>query len=580
LWTISLISKHKHWVVLLINALISCSVLVYFHNQFFSGRDEGIFSHHAMRILQGEVYGVDFYGVHPGYHSFLNALMFRVFGMDLVVLRYPLVFLGVLQSLMAVRLFQKFEAGTYWSLLAGIVITSLAFITWLVPAPGWYTLFFTFLAIYILDTMPASRKRLFFLGVIGGLSFMFRHPSGIFLASGIVAYLFYEMSRGKKPSDNGILGQITLGIIILGLSGYLFWVHSFSLFIFYGAWPIVFCLYLLPSKRINNAQAWQIIKYCGLGGAVAVLPMIIYQITVGNFVIWFQTSILGASGTFTLSGFEDATYLLYPFGSILLFFEEPAIHTFLSAVYWTGVYVAPFIAGCWLLSFLKESDSRHLPALVVVPFFYGYVSIYYQVHMYMYYSACLYILVIMYFETKTRLGKYLFILISLLSFTAIVFHAGQPVGSGKKTLFGGEREFKNTVFLDDDIAHIYVPEIARERHLRLKSLSDQYSEPDDLIFVMPNNPEFYFLLQRHNAFDNCCLYFTVQDEKSALSLREQIRHKLPRMIFVRKKDANAKNNYTQIMLPLVTEGLYEKVAEVPHIEMIEVYVSNKGIVSN
>ena len=71
--------------------------------------DEGNYAHVAQRILGGETLNLQVQDVHPGHISFVNAAALRVFGTDLVSLRYPLVLAGLLQ---AAVLFFTFPART------------------------------------------------------------------------------------------------------------------------------------------------------------------------------------------------------------------------------------------------------------------------------------------------------------------------------------------------------------------------------------------------------------------------------------------------------------------------------------
>ena len=71
------------WVVWLIAALYLTS---YANRDWISG-DEGALGQIAERVLLGELPHRDFDAIYTGAQSFLHALAFRVFGIDLLVLR-------------------------------------------------------------------------------------------------------------------------------------------------------------------------------------------------------------------------------------------------------------------------------------------------------------------------------------------------------------------------------------------------------------------------------------------------------------------------------------------------------------
>src|SRR4030095_4699508 len=110
--------------------------------------------------------------VHPGYITFVNAAALKVFGSDLVSLRYPLVLLALLQ---AAALFTVFPAERPWhATVAVIALTSLGTIQFLNPTAHWYCLALTILLIAALTHMPRSGARLVTAGVLIGAIALFR----------------------------------------------------------------------------------------------------------------------------------------------------------------------------------------------------------------------------------------------------------------------------------------------------------------------------------------------------------------------------------------------------------------------
>ncbi len=116
-------------------------LLYAFHDRFWYPPDEGNYAHVAQRILRGETLNLQVQDVHPGYISFVNAAALRVFGADLVSLRYPLVLAGLLQ---AAVLFFLFPREDPWrAAVATIALTALGAIQFLNPTAHWYCLALT-----------------------------------------------------------------------------------------------------------------------------------------------------------------------------------------------------------------------------------------------------------------------------------------------------------------------------------------------------------------------------------------------------------------------------------------------------
>ena len=77
--------------------VFNCVVLLYFHNRFWWPPDEGQYAHTAERILHGEILNSDVQEIHTGYLNFLHAAAFALAGEKLVSLRYPLIFVALIQ---------------------------------------------------------------------------------------------------------------------------------------------------------------------------------------------------------------------------------------------------------------------------------------------------------------------------------------------------------------------------------------------------------------------------------------------------------------------------------------------------
>src|SRR5262245_49048711 len=105
-------------------AMVAVAWLLYTHyDRFWYPPDEGNYAHVAQRVLQGEVLNRDVQDVHPGYINFLNAAALRLFGLDLVSLRYPLVLAGLVQ---AAALLVVFPRDAQWrAAVAAIGVTAL-----------------------------------------------------------------------------------------------------------------------------------------------------------------------------------------------------------------------------------------------------------------------------------------------------------------------------------------------------------------------------------------------------------------------------------------------------------------------
>src|SRR5262245_31969029 len=159
-------------------ALTLLASAVYFAcllNRNWIPHDEGILSQAAERILQGQVPHRDFNEPYTGGLAYLDAAAFRMFGTNLMSLRYVL-FLFFLAWVPAVYAIAN-QLSSPWS--AGAV--TLLAVAWSVPnysaaMPSWYCLFFiTFGTLAILRYLRDPKAFwLMLAGAFGAFSFLMK----------------------------------------------------------------------------------------------------------------------------------------------------------------------------------------------------------------------------------------------------------------------------------------------------------------------------------------------------------------------------------------------------------------------
>jgi Dolichyl-phosphate-mannose-protein mannosyltransferase len=187
--------------------------------------DEGTFAQSAERVLRGELPHRDFIDNYTGGLTFLNALAFRIFGVNLASLRILLftffAFWVPCVFYIASRFVSGFTAGS---------ITLLA-VAWGVPnypcgVPSWYNLFFAVFGICaLLRYMEAgSRRWLFIAGLCGGFSILIKITGTYFITAATLFLIFREQNLARvsdgKPSRAGWLFRtfIGTGLIVFVIS--------------------------------------------------------------------------------------------------------------------------------------------------------------------------------------------------------------------------------------------------------------------------------------------------------------------------------------------------------------------------
>ena len=221
-------------------------------NRGWVPHDEGILSQSAERVLNRELPHRDFDEPYTGGLTYLNAAAFRVFGVDLMVLRWLLfaVFLVWVPIVFAI-------AREFCSSWPAAAVTLLA-VVWSVPnypaaMPSWYCLFLATFGIFALLRYISSPRAgwLVAAGICGGLSVLVKTP-GLFYIAGVLLFLVFREQQTSKHSAS------TSDAVRSPVYG-AFVVSSLALFMVVLAWVAMrpasaseFVHFVLPSLALSS----------------------------------------------------------------------------------------------------------------------------------------------------------------------------------------------------------------------------------------------------------------------------------------------------------------------------------------
>jgi hypothetical protein len=190
-------------------------------NHGWDPHDEGTLGQSAERVLHGEMPHRDFDDPYTGGLAYIDALIFKVFGVNLFWLRLFL-FVCFLAWVPAIYVLAR-EFLSPWP--AGAV--TLIAVAWSVPnytaaMPSWFNLFFaTFgtlaLAKYI--RKPAIRW-LILAGLCGGLSFLIKSIALYYIAGALLFFVYREQSLSRIDNGPPRRTPLYLASLTLGLSAF------------------------------------------------------------------------------------------------------------------------------------------------------------------------------------------------------------------------------------------------------------------------------------------------------------------------------------------------------------------------
>lgn len=155
--------------------LLALTKGIYFSNFGLNFYDYGETLHNATRLLNGEVLYKDIWALFPPGFSYFPALIFEIFGKNLLIIRYVESFLFAILVMLIIILAREFLSPRMLILLSLALIFSDLNIYLLFP----YVFFYGSLLLAILYLKSRSPRLIFFSGLTVGLGFLFRHDLAI-----------------------------------------------------------------------------------------------------------------------------------------------------------------------------------------------------------------------------------------------------------------------------------------------------------------------------------------------------------------------------------------------------------------
>ncbi len=515
-----------------VTALICFAILWSFHDSFWWPPDDGTYAYVADLINRGFVLHKDIQDVHMGYVNFTNALALRLFGDDFLSLRYPLVLLTLMQSLVIGYLLMA--SNRIAALATALVLTCLSFLQFINPTANWYALFLICITIFNLQVLGTRNKyRIFIAGFLLTILFCFRQPSGVFAIMGVLSYLLYESTEvgevaEANPLSSHILARIVVAILLLILVIYL--VNKTNLWgvLFFGVWPAVVLIQQLIRCKVSNGRVVQILLHLSLGGAFAVAPLLIYHAWHGSISYWLQDTVVSAVGMTELPFFDSSLYgLMFQYSIENVFYG--GITTRLNSVFWIAILLAPAFLGVTLLKEQWRAYGTVAP-LGYIPVFYMMVSVHYQIPIYLFYSVSLTLAGLMWLLHRKNISKYLMpAVLFFLVGIGLVFQAGQPLSRSIIGIFEGN---VNNELVSSDLPHcnLRIEPAMAEKYKKILAIVGELSQKNDTLLTIPFSPEINFMSKRISPFRFYNTAFGIRSEADVSAAINELKKKKTKLV--------------------------------------------------
>jgi hypothetical protein len=514
--------------------LINVGLLWWYHDRTWWEPDEGQLAHVAERILHGEVLHRDIQDVRPGYVNFINAAALYLFGPSLLSLRYPVALIALTQSALLFLLFRSHGA-----MLAGALSLSsvaLGVLHYMNPNHHWYALFFTILLIcHLVWTPRTSRWYLPLAGLLIVTVGLTRHLTGAFVGMGTLSFLLLVEARESGDSlsfRDQWMGRLLCGAMLAMLSLYLWRSTDFVAFLMFGLWPVGLLAWQLSTVTVPNNRAIRILGGLCLGMVIGALPLLTYHMMNGSLLAMIDDNVIRPLDVLNWNLGKQVKYWMLPLGGIIQFGDSPGLFNLLNALYFLTVPLFAALNGFLLLLAVRRRTLHISLALPILAAFYGLISLFIQVPIYLHFSSILSIAGSLWVLSELKPGWELStsVMLVVLSGVSIAFQAGVPIRSSIMELISTEKPelFDSRGQLPK--VDLLIRGESLEAYKKVVRIIEEETHQDDYLFAVPNNAELYFMTERRNPFRFNTIDHGVLNETEVQHVIQTLERLRPRII--------------------------------------------------
>ncbi len=516
--------------------LIALAVLLHFHDHFWSAPDEGAYAHVAERVLAGETLNGTVQAIHLGYVSFVNALAFKVFGVDLVSLRYPLLAVTLIQSGLAFWLLAG--RGVLTAFAGAMAMSCLTFVQFLNPTAHWYALFLCVLIIALLSARATERRgTVELLGFLLVTLFLFRPLSGIFAGMGVFTFLLLQEQR---PAGRTLLARGLALVMLVGLVLYLRAMTDIAGALLFGSGPALLLGFTFMRTRLADQAAARLLLRLTLGGVMAALPLLAYHVAEGSLESWLRDTLASVVSTAALDPAGQPSFGVLSVKGLEQVFSGGGGAALLNGVFWFVLPWLPATLAVLLLGALWQEKPAGQAALPIIACCFALVSVHAEAPLYLFFSTALTLAALLFLGAEAGRHRVraigLAVACLLLSLIGLTYQAGQPLTRGWNGIVAGQTR---TVVTPTGLPRASLTVAAEEAALYslLVTLIETHTTSEDSILALPNNAELYFLAERRNPLRFFNAARGLRSEAELRAVEAAFARQAPRLIFYRSHDS-------------------------------------------
>lgn len=532
-------SRRRLWLAFATVCASNLALLWFFHNRYWYPTDDGFYAHIAQRLLSGEALNRDIQDIHPGYIHFVHALALRVFGPDLVSLRYPMVAAAFIQAIVVFVLLRR--RGLWLAVAAAFATNALGIVQFMSPNAHWYCLPMAIGLAWWLIAIPHGRSRLIGAGVILGTLTLFRHLTGVWVAMAVILLALLERStdgRGRQL----VLMRAQIVIMLAAVVGYLYWSPDTDPggLILMGIWPIAVLGWMLVNGRTRNRDVAAVVGQLLAGTFVPTIPFVLYHVLNGSTSVLIHDLVVVAGAESRLDIFGQGWFTLLPLAALHQALTSFDLVLIVNGLYWTILPAISLVNGVLVVGALRRGADARTLALPVIAVFYAMVAMFYAGPLYLSYVVGLGLLGVMWqLPGKAPLFRSVSTAVAVvLSVIAVIFHAGQTRERTPVQILRGDRVTTFGALEDCGLPRCSLMIGASDvvAYGGLVNTIEEETAPGEFILALPNDAELYFLPGRRNP----TRFYNASQGLTTPQLRREVEQALqqrpPRLVIFRPDD--------------------------------------------
>ncbi len=501
-------------------------IMLHYHDQFWWPVDEGVYAYVAQRANAGDIIHRDIIDLHSGYGNALNAWAFRMFGEDLLSLRYPLVLIAFLQSCIAFVLLK--DKGAVTAFVGAITLAAFSFVQFPNPSANWHALGVFFCLCLCLEKLPKGAPgRLLLAGFLVGVCFFTRQLSGVILGLGLACVLLAE---AEKSWSNARVSSVLIGgISTIGLLLYVASKQSVFGIFWAGLWPMSIMVVASLRARVSVGEALKTLGAVLAGFMVAGLPLAILAMSRDALMFWVNDVIFTPLLMNNRDFIHEQSYVFIVFGAVKAVLAPSGGVAFVSGLAWLTLVLSVPLLGAY--ASLKYFRDRALPPSVILAVFWVVGGLHYQIPAYFYFvlPAGLFGLLML------RSTPAVLAILTAVSCWALVFQAGQPLQRSYRSLIEGERAAANVpANLPRVSLRVQAEDAALYRDL-IETI-EATARPTEPLMTVPMEPQINFITGRESPVRYYFTLFGLRVEQDVLDTLTSLDAEAPLFVVHRRGD--------------------------------------------